>query len=243
MGNIYHKWDGTILTITSDSGTSSADLRGEKGDDGIRGPQGAPGIGVEAAGSTNFYVAVQMGEYSEDEGAYSVTWDKTIEEIAQARNAGNSVIAQAFIDELGFSVDVPLCALVDEDGSAVCLFSSTMSIGSDETRCISILLSEYFGVLYMTLLDGEVKLPGALTFERAQIMDTYGDLLYGSYAFDGQMPFSIYGIPNPYKIRITQGDSTCVYDGSAEANITIPTNEEIVNEVLAALISAEEVSF
>jgi hypothetical protein len=43
MGNIYHSWDGTVLTITSDSGTSSADL---KGDDGIRGPQGVPGAGM-----------------------------------------------------------------------------------------------------------------------------------------------------------------------------------------------------
>lgn len=40
---ISHEWNGTILTITSDSGTSSADLQGEKGDTGIRGPQGAPG--------------------------------------------------------------------------------------------------------------------------------------------------------------------------------------------------------
>ena len=41
---ISHKWNGTVLTITSDSGTSSADLKGEKGDTGIRGAQGAPGI-------------------------------------------------------------------------------------------------------------------------------------------------------------------------------------------------------
>lgn len=34
---ISHSWNGTVLTITSDSGTSSADL---KGDMGIRGPQG-----------------------------------------------------------------------------------------------------------------------------------------------------------------------------------------------------------
>ncbi len=34
---ITHEWNGTILTITSDSGTSSCDLRGEKGDDGARG--------------------------------------------------------------------------------------------------------------------------------------------------------------------------------------------------------------
>lgn len=42
-GTIKHEWNGTILTITSDSGTSSADLKGEKGDDGVRGAQGKPG--------------------------------------------------------------------------------------------------------------------------------------------------------------------------------------------------------
>lgn len=40
---ITHSWDGTVLTITSDSGTSSADLKGEKGDMGVRGPQGVGG--------------------------------------------------------------------------------------------------------------------------------------------------------------------------------------------------------
>lgn len=42
---IKHEWNGTVLTITSDSGTSSADLKGAKGDDGIRGAQGIPGSG------------------------------------------------------------------------------------------------------------------------------------------------------------------------------------------------------
>lgn len=40
---ISHKWNGTVLTVTSDSGTSSADLKGAKGDDGARGAQGAQG--------------------------------------------------------------------------------------------------------------------------------------------------------------------------------------------------------
>lgn len=43
-GTITHKWYGTTLAITSDSGTSMCDLKGEKGDMGVRGPQGAPGI-------------------------------------------------------------------------------------------------------------------------------------------------------------------------------------------------------
>lgn len=43
---ITHEWNGTVLTITSDSGTSSADLKGQKGDDGARGAQGAAGITI-----------------------------------------------------------------------------------------------------------------------------------------------------------------------------------------------------
>lgn len=43
-GTITHSWNGTVLTVTSDSGTSSADLKGAKGDTGIRGPQGAQGV-------------------------------------------------------------------------------------------------------------------------------------------------------------------------------------------------------
>lgn len=43
-GTITHYWDGTKLVVTSDSGTSSCDLKGAQGDMGIRGAQGAPGI-------------------------------------------------------------------------------------------------------------------------------------------------------------------------------------------------------
>lgn len=39
-GTITHSWNGTILTVTSDSGTSSADLKGAKGDTGARGVRG-----------------------------------------------------------------------------------------------------------------------------------------------------------------------------------------------------------
>lgn len=50
-GTITHKWNGTVLTITSDSGTSSADLKGATGDDGIRGPQGPAGIIIGDTGN------------------------------------------------------------------------------------------------------------------------------------------------------------------------------------------------
>lgn len=45
-GTITHEWNGTVLTITSDSGTSSCDLKGDTGDMGVRGAQGEPGITV-----------------------------------------------------------------------------------------------------------------------------------------------------------------------------------------------------
>ena len=58
-GQIFHEWNGTVLTITSDSGTSSADL---KGDTGCRGPQGRAGVIVNADGP------VDMSGY--DTGTY-----------------------------------------------------------------------------------------------------------------------------------------------------------------------------
>ena len=50
-GTITHSWNGTVLTITSDSGTSSADLQGGKGDTGPRGAQGPAGIIVNPDGT------------------------------------------------------------------------------------------------------------------------------------------------------------------------------------------------
>ena len=41
--SLTHSWNGSILTVTSASGTSSSDLKGEKGDTGEQGPQGEKG--------------------------------------------------------------------------------------------------------------------------------------------------------------------------------------------------------
>ena len=42
-GTVTHQWNGTVLSITSASGTSSADLKGAKGDPGQKGEKGDPG--------------------------------------------------------------------------------------------------------------------------------------------------------------------------------------------------------
>ena len=41
--SVQHRWQGTTLTITSESGTSSANLKGEKGVKGENGDKGADG--------------------------------------------------------------------------------------------------------------------------------------------------------------------------------------------------------
>lgn len=46
-GTITHYWNGTMLVVTSDSGTSSADLSGPTGP---RGPQGKPGVVYDTNG-------------------------------------------------------------------------------------------------------------------------------------------------------------------------------------------------
>lgn len=61
-GQIFHEWSGTVLTITSDSGTSSMDLKGDKGDTGVRGPQGPAGDG-SGGGSvdlSNYYTKTEI---------------------------------------------------------------------------------------------------------------------------------------------------------------------------------------
>ena len=50
-GTITHSWNGTVLTITSDSGTSAADRQGGKGDTGPRGAQGPAGVIVNPDGT------------------------------------------------------------------------------------------------------------------------------------------------------------------------------------------------
>lgn len=63
-GKITHEWNGTVLTITSDSGTSSMDLKGPKGDTGVRGPQGVAGVSYGGDGSSvdmsNYYTKSEI---------------------------------------------------------------------------------------------------------------------------------------------------------------------------------------
>ena len=84
-GTITHSWNGTVLTVTSDSGTSSADLKGATGNTGTRGPQGPAGVVLNGDGSaggsggtvdlSNYYTKAQVDAKIPDiTGLASQTW-------------------------------------------------------------------------------------------------------------------------------------------------------------------------
>lgn len=90
---ISHSWNGTILTITSDSGTSSADL---KGDIGIRGPQGPAG------GAINDVGLIDKGLTIENFAADAKATGDRIEEVRESilnivneNDRSNSIISSA----------------------------------------------------------------------------------------------------------------------------------------------------
>ena len=58
-GEIKHEWNGTVLSITSDAGTSTADLQGPRGPQGVRGPQGPSGVIYDEDG----YVYIDLSPY------------------------------------------------------------------------------------------------------------------------------------------------------------------------------------
>ena len=73
-GEIKHTWHGTVLTITSDSGTSSCDLKGDQGVEGIRGPQGRCGLILNPDGTVDYngyateeYVDYKVGLVEQEE--------------------------------------------------------------------------------------------------------------------------------------------------------------------------------
>ena len=84
-GTITHSWTGTVLTITSDSGTSSADLKGATGNTGTRGPQGPAGVVLNGDGTTggsggtvdlsNYYTKAQVDAKIPDTSTFATkTW-------------------------------------------------------------------------------------------------------------------------------------------------------------------------
>lgn len=92
-GTITHSWNGTILTITSDSGTSSCDLKGDKGDMGIRGCQGEPGIGIQGAkGEPGTNTPIKGVDYWTTEDKAEITAGAVVAVEEELNGALNAII-------------------------------------------------------------------------------------------------------------------------------------------------------
>ena len=70
--SVTHSWNGTVLTITSASGTSSADLKGDTGPQGIQGPKGEQGVKGDTGETGPQGPAGQNGTNGIDGKNYSV---------------------------------------------------------------------------------------------------------------------------------------------------------------------------
>lgn len=135
MSGITHEWNGTILTITSDSGTSSCDLKGDKGDDGCRGAQGIAGRdGKDGAGSV-----IELDTTLTVEGACAdakavgdrltalenaeINLDTTLTiegACADAKAVGDALIAlEESLKDLDVDVDIPVESVNGKTGAVV----------------------------------------------------------------------------------------------------------------------------
>ena len=98
--SVTHQWDGTVLTVTSASGKSSSDLKGDKGEDG------ADYILTE---DDKNEIAAKANAVS-----YSVTQDLTKEQKEIARNNIDAVDANLVVSSLSRDEQIPNGAALKE---------------------------------------------------------------------------------------------------------------------------------
>ena len=67
--SVTHSWNGSILTVTSASGTNSVDLKGPKGNTGATGPKGDKGDTGSAGKSA--YASAQTGGFTGTESEFN----------------------------------------------------------------------------------------------------------------------------------------------------------------------------
>ena len=104
--SIYHVWNGTVLTITSDSGTSSMDLKGGQGDTGCRGPQGPPGVVLDEQGNvivdlSNYYTReeVDLALENVEPEEIDLTGYATVDYVGQTvNNATANLASKEYVD-------------------------------------------------------------------------------------------------------------------------------------------------
>ena len=106
-----HSWNGTTLTITSASGTSSADLKGDRGDPGVKGDPGVSILGVSRTSGTGAPGTTDTYTISLSDGSLS---SFTVYNGANGESSGDMVTD--IYDPRGKRTDI--FAYVEEHGGA-----------------------------------------------------------------------------------------------------------------------------
>lgn len=239
-GTITHSWNGTILTITSDSGTSSADLKGTTGDTGPRGPRGLKGdVNISSVNGKTGVVQLT----AEDVGALPNTtvipstaaevnaraddWLPTAEEVGARANDWLPTPA-----EIGAAARIHTHTFDDISGVATIAQGGTGASTSAEARAnLEITPANIGAEPAITSLPISKGGTGATTRETAienlvsggYITDANTILSVGTYSTNNQtinLPFQTYGTLFTYKpnqnwiVQIwtsTDSAETCLY--------------------------------
>ena len=239
-GTITHSWNGTILTITSDSGTSSADLKGTTGDTGPRGPRGLKGdVNISSVNGKTGVVQLT----AEDVGALPSTtvipstaaevnaraddWLPTAEEVGARADTWLPTPA-----EIGAAASVHTHTFDDISGVATIAHGGTGASTSAEARAnLEITPANIGAEPAITSLPISKGGTGATTRKTAfenlvfggYITDANTILSVGIYSTNDQtinLPFKTYGTLFTYKpdqnwiVQIwtsTNSEETCLY--------------------------------
>lgn len=132
-----HEWSGTTLTITSASGTSSADLKGEPGSDGQPGSDGSPGAdGYTPVKGTDYWTdadkAEIVDEFKQLTGIGTMYKGAWIAE--ETTGIGQRYTDYITIPPGTYIVSVVLPYASVGYGNKICIgFSASMAIGTGNT--------------------------------------------------------------------------------------------------------------
>ena len=187
MEGIKHYWNGTILTVVSDSGISSCDLKGAKGDDGARGAQGAAGGAINDVSLID--KSLEIENYAADAKtvgdkfkAINSTITAEISKGFADINSNNSIITNA----TGSNT-----ILVQDSGNAPL---AGLNVYGKTRKCANLIPYPYYangthtlnGVTWTVNADGSVTANGTATANSIFVISNYKTpVSAGTYTLSG----------------------------------------------------------
>lgn len=224
---ITHEWNGTILTITSDSGTSSADLRGGVGNMGARGPRGLTG---RAGGGA----AIEDGIISTDS-----TWSSAgiMDRFAEAMTVEGNPVQLNALPNLPLTITSTIEPYQHGEGTPTS--SNIRSIDNYDSlsivRCGKNLIQTktttqtISGITYTVNTDGSISVSGTATATSILQYPLF-ILAKGKYKLTG---CPVGGSQNNYSLRCLDDYSNILGDDiGSGATLTLDTNKQVIVAIL-----------